>query len=70
MDLYFVYDRPSRQWFTAGRKFYNEVMCEKMTNPNFKLNAFMKKFYYTEKKAMVILSLLAIKEEAQVVEVI
>ena len=25
-------------------------MCKKMTNPNFKLNAFMKKFYYTEKK--------------------
>ena len=43
MNLYFVYDRPSRQWFTAGRKFYNEVMCEKMTNPNFKLNASMKK---------------------------
>ena len=45
-------------------------MCKKMTNPNFKLNAFMKKFYYTEKEAMVILSVLAIKEEAQLVEVI
>ena len=41
-----------------------------MANPNFKLNAFMKKFYYIEKEAMVILSVLAIKEEAQVVEVI
>ena len=50
INLYFVYDRPNRQWFTAGKKIYNEVMCEKLTNPNFKLNAFMKKFYYTEKK--------------------
>ena len=32
---------------------HNDVMCEKMTNQNFKLNAFMKKTYYTEKKAMV-----------------
>ena len=63
INLYFVYDRPNRQWFTAGKKIYNEVMCEKLTNPNFKLNAFMKKFYYTEKEAMVILSVLAIKEE-------
>ena len=45
-------------------------MCEKVINPNFKLNAFMKKFYYTEKKAMITVSVLAIKEEAQVVEVI
>ena len=25
-------------------------MCEKVTNQNFKLNAFMNKFYYTAKK--------------------
>ena len=39
-------------------------MCEKMSNLNFKLNAFMKRFHYTEKKAIVILSVLTIKEEA------
>ena len=39
-------------------------MCEKMTNPNFKLNALMKKFCHTEKKAMVILLVIVIKEEA------
>ena len=42
---------------------HNDVMCEKMTNQNFKLNAFMKKIYYTEKKTMVKEDL--IKEEAQ-----
>ena len=47
---------------------HNDVMCEKMTNQNFKLNAFMKKTYYTEKKAMVKED--PIKEEAQVVEAI
>ena len=39
-------------------------MCKKMTNPNFKLNAFMKKFYYTEKKTMITVLVLEIKEEA------
>ena len=43
INLYFVYDRPNRQWHTSGIKFYNGFMCEKMTNPIFKLNAFMKK---------------------------
>ena len=43
INLYFVYDRPNRQWLTSGIKFYNGFMCEKMTNPIFKLNAFMKK---------------------------
>ena len=59
-----MYDRPNRQWFTSCIKFYIEVMCEKMTNPNFKLNALMKKFCHTEKKAMVILLVIVIKEEA------
>ena len=43
INLYFVYDRPNRQWLTSGIKFYNGFMCEEMTNPIFKLNAFMKK---------------------------
>ena len=51
INLYFAYDRPNRQWFARGKNFCNNVICEKMTNPNFKLNAFMRKFYYTEKKS-------------------
>ena len=50
VNLYFVYDKVYKQWFTSGTKFYNEAICEKVTNPNFKLIEFIEKFYYTEKK--------------------
>ena len=51
INLYFVYDKVYKQWFTSSTRFYYETICEKVTNPNFKLIEFMKKFYYTEKKS-------------------
>ena len=45
-------------------------MCKKVTNPNFKLIELIKKFDYTEKKAIVMLLVLVNKEKAQEIEVI
>ena len=50
INLYFVYDKQYKQWFTSGSDFFNEVICEKVTNRNFNLKVFEKKIYYTEKK--------------------
>ena len=35
INLYFVYDKKYKQWFTSGPDFFNEAICEKVTNRNF-----------------------------------
>ena len=50
INFYFVYDKQYKQWFTSGPDFFNETICEKVTNRNFNLKAFGKNIYYTEKK--------------------
>ena len=50
INLYFAYDRQNKQWFSSGTDFFNEAICEKVTNKNFILRQFGKKIYYTEKK--------------------
>ena len=50
INLYFVYDRQNKQWFSSGNDFFNEAICEKATSRSFILKEFGKKFYYTEKK--------------------
>ena len=42
INLYFVYDKQYKQWFTSGHDFFNEAICEKVTNRNFNLKAFGK----------------------------
>ena len=64
INLYFVYDKVYKQWFTSGTKFFNEAVSEKVKNPNFKLIEFMKKFYYTEEKVMVMLLVLINRDKA------
>ena len=32
INLYFVYDRQYKQWFSSGPKFFNEAICEKVRN--------------------------------------
>ena len=32
INLYFVYDRQNKQWFSSGTDFFNEALCEKATN--------------------------------------
>ena len=39
-----------KQWFTLGPESYNEAICEKVTNKNFNLKKFARKFYYIDKK--------------------
>ena len=47
-NLYFIYGKQYKQQFTSGPDFFNEAICEKVTNKTFNLKAFGKKFYYTE----------------------
>ena len=50
INLYFVYDKQYKQWFSSGPEFFNKAICEKVRNKNFNLKAFAKKYYYDEKK--------------------
>ena len=54
INLYFVYDKQYKQWFTSGPVFFNEAICEKVTNRNFNLKAFEKIFllYQKERKLL------------------
>ena len=50
MNLYFVYDIQNKQWSSSGTNFFNEAICEKVTNRSFILREFGKKCYHTKKK--------------------
>ena len=50
IDLYFVYDRQYKQWFSSGSEFFNEAICQKIRNTNFNLKAFARQYYHAEKK--------------------
>ena len=50
INLYFVYDKQNKQWFTSGPEFFNEAICEKVRNKNFNLKAFALQYYHVEKK--------------------
>ena len=50
INLYFVYDKQYKQWFTSGPEFYNGAISEKVNNRNFNLKQFAKNFYYIDKK--------------------
>ena len=50
INLYFVYDRQNKQSFPSGTDFFNEAICEKVTNRSFILREFGKKCYHTKKK--------------------
>ena len=50
INLYFVYDRQYKQWFSSGPEFFNEAICEKVRNKNFNLKAFARQYYHVEKK--------------------
>ena len=50
INLYFVYDKQYKQWFTPGPEFYNETVLEKVNNRNFNYKKFAKKIYYIDKK--------------------
>ena len=50
INLYFVYDRQNKQWFSSGTDFFNESIFEKATNRSFILKEFGKNNYYSKKK--------------------
>ena len=52
INLYFTYDTQYKQWFISGPNFCNEEICEKVTNRNFDLKAFGKKFIIPKRKEM------------------
>ena len=39
-----------RKWFSSGREFFNEAICQKVRNKNFNLKAFSRQYYHVEKK--------------------
>ena len=45
-----MYDRQNKQWFSSRTDFFNEAICEKVTNRSFILREFGKKCYHTKKK--------------------
>ena len=45
-----MYDRQNKQWFSSGTDFFNEAICEKVTNRSFILREFGKKIYHTKNK--------------------
>ena len=50
INLYFVYDKQNKQWFTSRPKFFDDAICEKVRNKNFNLKAFAKQYYNVEKR--------------------
>ena len=50
INLYFVYDKQYKQWFSSGPEFFNEAICEKVRNKKFNLKAFARQYYDVEKK--------------------
>ena len=50
INLYFVYDKQNKQWFSSGPEFFNEAICEKVRNRNFNLKEFATKYYQVEKR--------------------
>ena len=50
INLFFVYDRQNKQWFSSGTDFFNEAICEKVTNRSFILREFAKKKFLYQKE--------------------
>ena len=50
INLYFVYDKQYKQWFSSGPKFFNEAICEKVRNKNFNFKAFARQYYHVDKR--------------------
>ena len=58
INLFFVFDDtiPDRfagrrqRWFSTNIDFFNEMMCQKTLNSNFKEFEFVKKYFHTDKK--------------------
>ena len=50
INLYFVYDKQYKQWFTSRLEFYNEAISEKVNNRNFNFKKCPKNFYYINKR--------------------
>ena len=63
INLYFVYDKQYKQWFSSGPKFFNEAICKKVKNKNFNLKAFARQYYHVEKKEMAMQLVIWIKRK-------
>ena len=56
INLFFVLDenvpkrRGRQRWYTTNTSFFNEAICERVTNPNFDEKNFAKKYYDDEGK--------------------
>ena len=50
INLYFVFDKQRKQWFSPQPEFFNEAICKKVRNKNFNLKAFARQYYNVEKK--------------------
>ena len=70
IHLYFAYDRQNKQWFSSGTDFFNEAICEKVTNRSFILREFGKKFIIPKRKEMAMQWDMLIKGELWVIEAI
>ena len=63
INLYFVYDKQYKQWFTSGPDFFNETICEKLINKNFNLTALGKKIIIPKRKETAMQLVMWIKGE-------
>ena len=70
INLYFVYDRQNKQWFSSGTDFFDEAICEKVTNRSFILREFGKNFIIPKIKEMTMQLDMLIKGELWVIEAI
>ena len=70
INLFFVYDRQNKQWFSSGTDFFNEAICEKVTNRSFILREFGKKFIIPKRKEMAMQWDMLTKGELWVIEAI
>ena len=62
--------RQNKQWFSSGTDFFNEAICEKVTNRSFILREFGKKFIMPKRKEMAMQLDMLIKGELWVIEAI
>ena len=63
INLYFIYDKQYKQWFTSGPDFFNETICEKLINKNFNLTALGKKIIIPKRKETAMQLVMWIKGE-------
>ena len=68
INLYFVYDKQYKQWFSSGPEFFNEAICKKVRNKNFNLKRLQENIIMMKRKEMAMQLAIWIKRKLWEIE--